>query len=162
MHNNTPTETATFAAGCFWGVEARFREVAGVTDAAVGYTGGTTEDPTYEAVCTDTTGHAEVVQVQFDPTVTSFEALLDVFFQIHDPTQLNRQGPDVGTQYRSAVFVHSDAQRAQVASKIEALNNAGTHTQPIATTIEEAAAFHRAEEYHQQYLSKRGLGSCSI
>lgn len=156
------TTNATFAAGCFWGVEARFREVQGVTDAAVGYMGGSTENPTYEAVCTDTTGHAEVVNVQFNPEAVSYEALLDVFFSIHDPTQVNRQGPDVGTQYRTAIFAHSQEQRDQATKKIEALNHSGKFNAPIATTIEPAAAFHRAEEYHQQYLAKRGINSCAI
>jgi len=158
----TDTRTATFAAGCFWGVEARFREVEGVSDAIVGYMGGSKADPTYEEVCTDTTGHAEVVHVTFDPSVVTFEHLLDVFFQIHDPTQVNRQGPDVGTQYRTAVFVHSDEQRSQAEAKKAELEASGRFNAPIATLIEQAQTFYRAEEYHQRYLEKRGLGSCAI
>jgi peptide-methionine (S)-S-oxide reductase len=155
-------QTATFGAGCFWGVEAAFRNVNGVVDAAVGYSGGTTPHPTYEDVCTDRTGHAEVVQVQFDPQVVSYEKLLDVFWQSHNPTQVNRQGPDVGTQYRSVIFFHSAEQEAAARASKEALQTSGKYSRPIATQIEPAAEFHRAEEYHQQYLAKRGMGSCHI
>ncbi len=155
-------QTATFGAGCFWGVEAAFRNVNGVVDAAVGYSGGTTPNPTYEDVCTDRTGHAEVVQVQFDPDVVSYEKLLDVFWQSHNPTQVNRQGPDVGTQYRSVIFFHSPEQEAAARASKEKLQASGKYSRPIATNIEPAAEFHRAEEHHQQYLAKRGMGSCHI
>jgi peptide-methionine (S)-S-oxide reductase len=154
--------TATFAAGCFWGVEAAFRQVEGVTATAVGYIGGHAEKPTYEDVCTDTTGHAEAVEVQYDPQRVSYEALLDVFWTNHDPTTLNRQGPDIGTQYRSAIFYHSpEQQQAAVASK-QRLEASGTFNRPIVTQIVEADTFNRAEEYHQQYLEKRGLATCRI
>jgi peptide-methionine (S)-S-oxide reductase len=155
-------EKATFGAGCFWGVEVAFRNVAGVTDVAAGYAGGSVDNPTYEQVCSDRTGHAEVVEVTFDPSEVSYTELLDVFWASHDPTQLNRQGPDVGSQYRSAIFVHDDAQ-LQTAEKSKAAENAsGRHRRPIVTTIEDASTFWRAEEYHQQYLPKRGLASCRI
>jgi peptide-methionine (S)-S-oxide reductase len=155
-------EKATFGAGCFWGVEVAFRNVAGVTDVAVGYAGGSVDHPTYEQVCSDRTGHAEVVEVTFDPAKVSYTELLDVFWASHDPTQLNRQGPDVGSQYRSAIFVHDDAQR-EAAEKSKAAEDAsGRHRRPIVTTIEDAPTFWRAEEYHQQYLPKRGLATCRI
>ena len=153
---------ATFAAGCFWGIEAAFRQIEGVTDAAVGYTGGTTASPSYEDVCTGSTGHAEAVQIEFDPAVVSYEQLLDAFWKIHDPTQLNRQGPDVGSQYRSAVFYHDDEQKdAAVASK-ESLEAGGRHSMPIVTQIEPAGEFYQAEEYHQRYFEKRGIAGCRI
>ena len=155
-------EKATFGAGCFWGVEARFGEMQGVLDTAVGYEGGSLEHPTYKEVCTDRTGHAEVVEVTFDPSRVSFEALLDAFFSLHDPTQLNRQGPDWGTQYRSAVFTHSDEQVAQAKAKIAELSAAGTFKRPIVTQITPATNFWKAEEYHQRYLEKRGMVSCHI
>jgi peptide-methionine (S)-S-oxide reductase len=154
------TETATFGAGCFWQVEVELRNTPGVTDTAVGYMGGTLENPTYEDVCTDRTGHAEVVQVEFDPDEVSYEQLLDTFWRVHDPTQLNRQGPDVGHQYRSVVFFHTPEQQEQaLASKgrVQA-----RFERPVVTEIEPAADFWRAEEYHQQYLVKRGLASCAI
>ena len=156
------TETATFAAGCFWGVEAAFREIPGVSDAAVGYMGGRTENPTYEDVCSKTTGHAEVVQVQFDPGVVSYDALLNAFWNMHDPTQLNRQGPDVGEQYRSAIFFHSPEQESAARASKAALERSGRHGRPIVTEITPAGPFYRAEEYHQQYLAKRGLGPCHL
>lgn len=152
---------ATFGAGCFWGVEMRFREMPGVIDATVGYMGGHVDNPTYKEVCTDRTGHAEVCEVVFDPERIGYEALVRAFFELHDPTQKNRQGPDVGTQYRSVIFVHDDDQRRaaeRVASEIEA---SGRFKAPIATSIEPAATFWPAEDYHQQYLAKNG-GSCSI
>ncbi|HEY7114149.1 MAG TPA: peptide-methionine (S)-S-oxide reductase MsrA [Thermoanaerobaculia bacterium] len=156
------TEKATFGAGCFWGVEATFRQIPGVVDAAVGYEGGAMPNPTYRDVCTDETGHAEVVEVTFDPARVSFDQLLDVFWANHDPTQKNRQGPDVGTQYRSAVFYHSPAQRdAAIASK-ERLEKSGKLRRPIATEITPASTFWRAEDYHQRYLEKRGLANCHI
>lgn len=156
------SEKATFGAGCFWGVEAAFRQIRGVTATAVGYEGGRTEDPTYRDVCSHTTGHAEVVEVDFDPARVSYDQLLQVFWENHDPTQLNRQGPDIGDQYRSVIFYHSpEQQRAAEASKSERAAS-GRYRRPIVTLIEPAAAFYRAEEYHQQYLEKRGLSSCHI
>ncbi len=153
-------EKATFGAGCFWGVEVEFRNVAGVHDAAVGYMGGTLENPSYEAVCTDRTGHAEVVQVEFDPDEVAYEDLVEKFFELHDPTQLNRQGPDVGSQYRSVVFFHSDEQRETAAAVKERV--AERFDRPVVTELEPAAEFWRAEEYHQQYLVKRGMATCRI
>ena len=154
------TEIATFGAGCFWGVEAAFSRVPGVIEAVSGYSGGRTENPTYKDVCTDETGHAEVVQVTFDPAKVSFEKLLEVFWTMHDPTQVNRQGPDFGSQYRTAVFFHSPEQEA-TAKKIKAeLNASGKFKKPIATEITAASPFYRAEEYHQKYLEKRGATSC--
>ena len=153
-------ELATFGAGCFWGIEVAFRQVPGVDDAAVGYCGGTLENPTYQDVCTGTTGHAEVVEVKFDPEQVTYETLVDLFWQCHDPTTLNRQGPDVGTQYRSAIFFHSpEQQQAAEASRAAAQERI---PRPIATEITEASTFYRGEEYHQQYLEKRGLGSCHL
>jgi peptide-methionine (S)-S-oxide reductase len=156
------TEKATFGAGCFWGVEAAFRQVKGVVDAAVGYSGGTVKNPTYEQVCTDRTGHAEVVQVTYDPDQVSYDELLKVFWENHDPTQLNRQGPDVGTQYRSVIFFHTPEQEAAARASKEALEKSGKHRRPIATEIVPAAEFYRAEEYHQRYLEKRGLAHCRL
>jgi len=153
-------EKATFAAGCFWGVEATFRRVKGVVHTQVGYTGGTVPNPTYEQVCTDRTGHAEAVEVTFDPKVVPYEELLEIFWRCHDPTQVNRQGPDIGTQYRSAIFYHSDAQRAAAEESKRRLEASGRFSKPIATEIVPAKEFWRAEEYHQQYLEKRGLASC--
>jgi peptide-methionine (S)-S-oxide reductase len=155
-------EKATFAAGCFWGVEAAFRQVPGVVDAAVGYTGGRLDNPTYEDVCTDRTGHAEAVDVEFDPARVSYDKLLDVFWENHDPTTLNRQGPDVGTQYRSAIFFHSPEQeKAARESKARQEAN-GRYRRPIVTEIAPAPKFWRAEDYHQRYLEKRGLAHCKI
>ncbi len=156
------TQEATFAAGCFWGIETAFRALPGVLDAAVGYMGGTTPHPTYEQVCSKKTGHAEVVQLRFDPAVVSYEQLLDAFWQMHDPTTLNRQGPDVGSQYRSAVFTHTPDQY-EIALASKARHDAsGEFASPIVTEITPAGSFWRAEEYHQQYLAKRGLGSCHL
>jgi peptide-methionine (S)-S-oxide reductase len=155
-------EIATFGAGCFWGIEAAFRRVPGVLDAAVGYSGGRTENPSYQDVCTDTTGHAEVVQVTFDPAKLSYEQLLDVFWTVHDPTQVNRQGPDYGKQYRSAIFFHSPEQEAAAKKSKQALEASGKLRRPVATEITAAAPFWRAEEYHQRYLEKRGAASCHI
>ena len=151
---------ATFAAGCFWGVEAKFRQLPGVKNTRVGYTGGHTENPDYKLVCTGETGHAEAIEVEFDPAVISFGQLLDFFWQIHNPTTPNRQGPDVGTQYRSAVFYHDDEQRQQAEDVKTELNNSGQFSQPIVTEITAASEFYPAEEYHQCYLEKRGQGSC--
>ncbi len=155
-------EIATFGAGCFWGIEAAFRRVPGVLDAAVGYSGGRTENPSYQDVCTDTTGHAEVVQVTFDPAKLSYEQLLDVFWTIHDPTQVNRQGPDYGKQYRTAIFFHSPEQEAAAKKSKQALEASGKLRRPVATEITAASPFWRAEEYHQRYLEKRGAASCHI
>jgi peptide-methionine (S)-S-oxide reductase len=154
------TEKATFGAGCFWGVEVAFRNVPGVVDTAVGYMGGTVANPTYEQVCTDRTGHAEVVQVEYDPEEVSYEQLLDTFWEEHDPTQLNRQGPDVGSQYRSVVFFHTPEQQEQaLASKARIQAQNGDR---VVTEIEPASDFWPAEEYHQQYLVKRGVATCRI
>lgn len=153
---------ATFAAGCFWGVEAAFREVHGVQSTAVGYTGGHMANPSYEQVCTDRTGHAEAVEVEFDPEVVSYERLLEVFWQNHDPTQLNRQGPDVGSQYRSAIFYHTPEQQRAAETSREQLSASGTLHRPIATQIVPSVEFYRAEEYHQQYLEKRRQSGCQI
>ncbi|MFB3921112.1 MAG: peptide-methionine (S)-S-oxide reductase MsrA [Terriglobia bacterium] len=155
-------EKATFGAGCFWGVEAIFRQIPGVTATAVGYMGGTLNDPTYKDVCTDRTGHAEVVQVEYDPSKVSYEELLRVFWANHDPTQLNRQGPDVGTQYRTVIFFHNPEQEVAAKASKEKLQASGAYKRSIVTAIEPAAEFWRAEEYHQQYLEKRGLASCHI
>jgi peptide-methionine (S)-S-oxide reductase len=153
---------ATFGAGCFWGVEEAFRRVDGVTDTAVGYAGGALENPTYEDVCTDRTGHAEVVEVDYDPARVSYERLLEVFWSIHDPTTLNRQGPDVGTQYRSVIFYHTPEQRTAAAASKESLQAGGRWRRPIVTEVVPAAPFYRAEEYHQCYLARRGRSGCSI
>jgi peptide-methionine (S)-S-oxide reductase len=154
------TEKATFGAGCFWQVEAEFRNTPGVTATRVGYSGGVTDTPTYQDVCTDRTGHAEVVEVEFDPERVSYDELLETFWSLHDPTQLNRQGPDVGTQYRSAIFFHSpDQERAASASRERAQSR---FRRPIVTEVTPAGRFHRAEEYHQRYLEKRGLATCAI
>jgi peptide-methionine (S)-S-oxide reductase len=154
------TEIATFAAGCFWGVEAKFRMIPGVVDAVVGYSNGHTQNPTYKDVCTDETGHAEVVQVTFDPAQVSYEKLLEAFWILHDPTQMNRQGPDSGSQYRSAIFFHSAEQEAAAKKSKAALDASGKFRRPIATEITPAGTFYRAEEYHQRYLEKRGAASC--
>ena len=154
------SEMVTFGAGCFWGIEAAFRRVPGVIDTAVGYSGGHMPNPTYEDVCTDETGHAEAVQVTFDPAKVSYEQLLDVFWGIHDPTQVNRQGPDFGAQYRTAIFFHSPEQEAAANKSKAALEASGKFRRPIATEITPAAPFYRAEEYHQRYLEKRGAASC--
>jgi len=153
------TQTATFAAGCFWGVEDAFRRVPGVVEVVSGYTGGHVENPTYRQVCSHTTGHAEAVDVTFDPQKVDYDTLLDVFWQIHDPTQLNRQGPDVGDQYRSAIFTHGDGQQhAAIASRDREQPN---HSRPIVTQIGPATHFWPAEEYHQRYFEKNG-GACHI
>jgi len=153
---------ATFGAGCFWGVETAFREVNGVTATRVGYLGGTMKNPTYHDVCTDMTGHAEVVEVEFDPSKVSYEDLLNVFWTCHDPTQLNRQGPDVGTQYRSAIFFHSPEQEKAARASKEKLQASGRYKRPITTEISPVSEFWMAEDYHQQYLEKRGIKSCHL
>ena len=154
------TEKATFGAGCFWGVEVDFRNVPGIKDTAVGYMGGDVPNPTYEQVCTDRTGHAEVVQVEFDPAEVSYETLLDTFWSAHDPTQRNRQGPDVGQQYRSAIFFHSPEQEEEALASRARVQ--ARYTQPITTAVEPASDFWRAEEYRQQYLVKHGRATCAI
>ena len=153
-------EKATFAAGCFWGVEAAFRKLKGVLSTTVGYSGGETKSPTYEEVCSDRTGHAEVVLVEYNPFMISYEQLLNLFWEIHDPTQLNRQGPDVGSQYRSVIFYHTSEQMAAaLVSKEKAQKR---QKKPIVTEVLPAVGFYRAEDYHQQYLEKRGLSSCDL
>jgi methionine-S-sulfoxide reductase len=151
---------ATFGAGCFWGVEAAFRRLDGVTATEVGYAGGATDDPTYEQVCSHSTGHAEVVEVTYDPDRIPYEQLLAVFFAEHDPTQLNRQGPDIGDQYRSVVFVHDAAQRAAAEAAVDRVQE--RLSKPVVTQIEDAPPFWPAEDYHQRYLEKRGLASCHV
>ncbi|SFJ07558.1 peptide-methionine (S)-S-oxide reductase MsrA [Thermoflavimicrobium dichotomicum] len=153
---------ATFGAGCFWGVEETFRNVPGVINTVVGYMGGHTENPTYEEVCTDQTGHAEVVQVEYDPEKISYDQLLEVFWNCHNPTTLNRQGLDIGTQYRSVIFYHTPEQKEKAEASKEKLDRSGIFKDPIVTEIVPAKTFYRAEEYHQRYLQKRGLGSCHL
>jgi len=156
-------QKATFGAGCFWGVEAEFRQLPkGVVSTAVGYEGGTMKNPTYRDVCTDRTGHAEVVEVEYEPEKISYEDLLKVFWANHDPTTLNRQGPDVGTQYRSVIFYHTPEQQAAALASKEKLEKSGRYRRPIVTEIVPATSFYRAEDYHQQYLEKRGLSSCKF
>ena len=154
------TSKAIFGAGCFWGVEAAFRGVPGVVEAISGYAGGSVENPTYEQVCTGRTGHAEVVQVEYDPDAVSYDELLDVFWKNHDPTQVNRQGPDVGSQYRSAIFYTGDEQRRIAEAAKERAQ--GSYKRPIATEITPAGEFYRAEEYHQRYFEKKGISACSV
>ena len=156
------TEKASFGAGCFWGVEVVFRKIDGVTNATVGYAGGTTENPTYEDICTDRTGHAEVVQMVFDPARVSYGKILEEFWKNHDPTTLNRQGPDVGSQYRSVIFFHSAEQEAAARASKEELERSGRYSKPIVTEISPAPTFYPAEDYHQRYLEKRGKANCKI
>lgn len=155
-------EKATFGAGCFWGVEEMFRNMNGVKSATSGYAGGTTENPTYEEVCSHSTGHAEVVQVEFDPAVVSYDQLLDTFWDNHNPTTRDRQGPDVGSQYRSVVFYHSLEQKTAAETKRDELEKGGKFQRPIVTQIEAAPAFYRAEEYHQRYAEKHGRSHCAL
>lgn len=155
-------EKATFGAGCFWGVEAAFRQLDGVVRTTVGYSGGHSADPSYQEVCGDETGHAEVVEVAFDPARIAYEQLLEVFWRSHDPTQVNRQGPDIGTQYRTVIFTHSPAQAAAAQASKERLAASGRLRRPVATEILPAGPFWPAEDYHQQYLEKRGLASCHV
>ncbi|MBI1374333.1 MAG: peptide-methionine (S)-S-oxide reductase MsrA [Phycisphaera sp.] len=154
------TSKATFAAGCFWGVEEWFRKTPGVVDTRVGYIGGATDKPTYRQVCVGDTGHAEAVEVTFDPAEISYEALCDVFWQLHDPTTVDRQGPDVGSQYRSSIFVHDEAQRAAAEASKERIQK--KITRPVVTLIEGPATFWEAEDYHQQYIAKTGRPSCHL
>ncbi|MBT0733482.1 peptide-methionine (S)-S-oxide reductase MsrA [Methanoculleus bourgensis] len=156
------SEKATFGAGCFWGVEEAFRHLPGVVDTAVGFMGGTLANPTYEDVCTGRTGHAEVVEVTYDPAQVSYRDLLDLFWSIHDPTTPNRQGPDIGTQYRSVIFHHTPEQEAAARASKQEVERSGRFRRPIVTAIEPAGTFWRAEEYHQQYLAKHGRGHCRI
>ncbi len=155
-------EQATFAAGCFWGVEAAFRLIEGVTATAVGYSGGTAPGPTYREVCSGRTGHAEAVRVEYDPDRVSYDQLLDLFWDMHDPTTPNRQGPDVGTQYRSVIFFHTPEQEAAARASKERLQASGRHRRSIVTEIVAAPAFHLAEDYHQRYLEKRGAAFCRV
>lgn len=155
-------EKATFAAGCFWGVEETFRQLSGVVDTVVGFMGGATENPSYREVCGGRTGHAEVVHLEYDPSRISYDALLDAFWSCHDPTTLNRQGPDVGDQYRSAIFYHTPTQEAAAHASKERVEAAGRFRRPIVTAIEPASTFWRAEEYHQRYLEKRGAAACRV
>lgn len=156
------TEKATFGAGCFWGVESAFRQIEGVTDVAVGYAGGHTVDPTYKQVCTDTTGHAEVVQVEYDPSKVSYDQLLTAFWEMHDPTTPNRQGHDSGSQYRSVIYFHTPAQEKTANASKQALDASGTLRRPVVTQIEPAGPFYRGEEYHQRYFEKNGMSGCHI
>ena len=153
---------ATFGAGCFWGVEAAFRQIKGVTATAVGYEGGHLQNPTYKDVCTDRTGHAEVVEVEYNPDLVSYDTLLKVFWENHDPTQLNRQGPDFGTQYRTVIFYHTPEQEAEAKVSKAAVEASGKFKRPVVTQIVPATTFFIAEDYHQQYLEKRGMSSCHI
>lgn len=155
-------QKATFGAGCFWGVEAAFRQVEGVTATRVGYTGGNLANPSYRQVCAGTTGHAEAVEVEYDPSKVSYEGLLEVFWENHDPTTLNRQGPDIGTQYRSAIFFHTPEQEAAAMASKERLESNGRYQRPIVTEITPASEFYTAEDYHQQYFEKQGLSHCHI
>jgi peptide-methionine (S)-S-oxide reductase len=159
-HAQSHLEKATFGAGCFWGVEETFRQLKGVQSTAVGYAGGTSKNPTYEDVCTGTTGHAEAVQIQYDPSVIPYEELLKVFWNCHNPTTFNKQGPDIGEQYRSVIFFHTPEQEARARKSKSELEQSGKWKNPIVTEIIPAGTFYRAEEYHQQYLRKRGLGIC--
>ena len=156
------TEKAMFGAGCFWGVEQTFREAPGVIEAFSGYSGGHLDNPTYKDVCTDTTGHAEVVEITYDPAKVTYEQLLDIFWTMHDPTQVNRQGPDFGKQYRTVIFYYTPEQEKTAKASKEALAKSGKFSKPIATAIEPAKTFWRAEDYHQRYLEKRGLRHCHI
>ncbi len=156
------TEKATFGAGCFWGVEATFRRVKGVIDTAVGYAGGTLENPTYQDVCSKQTGHAEVVEVIYDPDQVSYGEMLEVFWNNHNPTTLNRQGLDVGSQYRSAIFFHTPEQQTVAQASLERLDRSGRFRRSIVKEITPASTFYRAEDYHQKYLEKRGLAHCHI
>lgn len=161
IHGLDMSNKATFGAGCFWGIEARFRQVPGVSDALVGYMGGHVDEPSYQQVCTDQTGHVEVVQLDYDPDEVGYDRLLRAFFAMHDPTQVDRQGPDIGSQYRSVIFYHDEQQR-ELAEQVRAeMDASGRFPGPIATRIEPAATFWKAEDYHQQYLARRG-GSCAL
>ena len=162
MANDAENKKAVFAAGCFWGVESTFQQMDGVKSTTVGYIGGKVKNPSYELVCTGLTGHAEAVEVEYNPNVISFEKLLDTFFEVHDPTTLNRQGPDIGTQYRSAAYFSSDEEKLLIENKISLLNESGKFNSRIVTEIEEITEFYNAEDYHQDYYKKRGIDGCAI
>ena len=162
MANDAENKKAVFAAGCFWGVESTFQQMDGVKSTTVGYIGGKVKNPSYELVCTGLTGHAEAVEVEYNPKVISFEKLLDTFFELHDPTTLNRQGPDIGTQYRSAAYFSNDEEKKLIESKISLLNESGKFNSRIVTEIEEITEFYNAEDYHQDYYKKRGIDGCAI
>ena len=162
MANDTENKKAVFAAGCFWGVESTFQQMEGVKTTTVGYIGGKVKNPSYELVCTGLTGHAEAVEVEYNPQVVSFETLLDTFFQLHDPTTMNRQGPDVGTQYRSAAFFFFFFEKKIIENKIDALNESGKFSSKVVTEIEAISEFYDAEDYHQDYYKKRGIDGCAI
>ena len=162
MANNTENKKAVFAAGCFWGVESTFQQMDGVKSTTVGYIGGKVKNPSYELVCTGLTGHAEAVEVVYNPNEVSFEKLLDTFFELHDPTTLNRQGPDIGTQYRSAAYFSNDDEKQIIESKINTLNESGKFASKIVTEIEAISDFYNAEDYHQDYYKKRGIDGCAI
>ena len=162
MANDAENKKAVFAAGCFWGVESTFQQMDGVKSTTVGYIGGKVKNPSYELVCTGLTGHAEAVEVEYNPKIISFEKLLDTFFELHDPTTLNRQGPDIGTQYRSAAYFSNDEEKKLIESKISLLNESGKFNSRIVTEIEEITEFYNAEDYHQDYYKKRGIDGCAI
>ena len=162
MANDAENKKAVFAAGCFWGVESTFQQMDGVKSTTVGYIGGKVKNPSYELVCTGLTGHAEAVEVEYNPKLISFEKLLDTFFELHDPTTLNRQGPDIGTQYRSAAYFSNDEEKKLIESKISLLNESGKFNSRIVTEIEEITDFYNAEDYHQDYYKKRGIDGCAI
>ena len=162
MANDAENKKAVFAAGCFWGVESTFQQMDGVKSTTVGYIGGKVKNPSYELVCAGLTGHAEAVEVEYNPNVISFEKLLDTFFELHDPTTLNRQGPDIGTQYRSAAYFSSDEEKLLIENKISLLNESGKFNSRIVTEIEEITEFYNAEDYHQDYYKKRGIDGCAI
>ena len=162
MANDTENKKAVFAAGCFWGVESTFQQMEGVKTTTVGYIGGKVKNPSYELVCTGLTGHAEAVEVEYNPQVVSFETLLDTFFQLHDPTTMNRQGPDVGTQYRSAAYFSNNVEKKIIENKIDALNESGKFSSKVVTEIEAISEFYDAEDYHQDYYKKRGIDGCAI
>ena len=162
MANDAENKKAVFAAGCFWGVESTFQQMEGVNSTTVGYIGGKVKNPSYELVCTGLTGHAEAVEVEYNPNIVSFEKLLDTFFELHDPTTLNRQGPDIGTQYRSAAYFSNDDEKKIIETKINTLNESGKFNSRIVTEIEEITDFYDAEDYHQDYYKKRGIDGCAI
>ena len=162
MANDTENKKAVFAAGCFWGVESTFQQMEGVKTTTVGYIGGKVKNPSYELVCTGLTGHAEAVEVEYNPQVVSFETLLDTFFQLHDPTTMKRQGPDVGTQYRSAAYFSNNEEKKIIENKIDALNESGKFSSKVVTEIEAISEFYDAEDYHQDYYKKRGIDGCAI
>ena len=162
MANDAENKKAVFAAGCFWGVESTFQQMEGVKSTTVGYIGGKVKNPSYELVCTGLTGHAEAVEVEYNPNIVSFEKLLDTFFELHDPTTLNRQGPDIGTQYRSAAYFSNVDEKQIIETKINTLNESGKFNSRIVTEIEEITDFYDAEDYHQDYYKKRGIDGCAI